>query len=77
MEIFASDARTVTLDNFSIERHAVGAPVTVRAQLLVSTPTMRPAEMRIQAECEFDDIPNPNQRDLGRRLLELISMRVA
>ena len=40
MEIVKTDVRAVTLERYSIEREASGEPVTVRAELLVSTPTM-------------------------------------
>jgi hypothetical protein len=36
---------------------------------------MRPAEMRVRVDYEHDDIPNPNEVDLGRRLFQLLRNR--
>jgi hypothetical protein len=75
MEIIKSDARTVTLDRYSIEREASDEPVKVRAWLTVSTPGMKPAQMRLRVDYEYSDIPNPNEIDFARRLLQLLRSR--
>ena len=75
MEIIKSDARTLTLDRYSIEREAAGQPVKVRAWLTISTPGMKPAQMRLRVDYEHNDIPNPNENDFARRLLQLLRNR--
>jgi hypothetical protein len=77
MEIIKTDVRTITLESYSIERAASGEPVTIRAELQISTPTMKPETMRVRVRYQYEDIPNVDERDLGRRLLELLRNRLA
>jgi hypothetical protein len=77
MEIFKSDARTISLERYAIRRDANGQPVKIRGWLLVQTPAMKPAEMRIRVDYEYDDIPISSEHQLGRRLLELLGGRIA
>ena len=77
MEILKTDDRTITLESYSIERETSGEPVTIRAELQISTPTMRPETMRIRVKYQFDDIPTPNERQLGQRIVQLLGNRLA
>jgi hypothetical protein len=45
VELLKTDARNITLESYSIEREASGEPVTIRAELQISTPTMNPEAM--------------------------------
>ena len=76
MEIVKTDARTITLESYSIDRELSGGPVTVRAELLISTPTMNPKMMRVRVKYEYDGLPNMNERDLAQRLLTLLRNRL-
>lgn len=76
MEIVKTDARTITLESYSIDRESSGGPVTVRAELLISTPTMNPKMMRVRVKYEYDGLPNMNERDLAQRLLTLLRNRL-
>jgi hypothetical protein len=89
MEIFKDDdgGRTITLESYSIEREAADEPVTVRAELQISTPTMRPTLIRVRLKYELDDIPSgaPIQEQrpslselaLGHRIVQLLRNRLA
>lgn len=68
MEIVKTDVRIITLESYSIERETIGEPVTVRAELQISTPTMKPAVMRVRVKYQHDDFQNPNERDFARAL---------
>jgi hypothetical protein len=77
MEIWKSDARSITLERYSIEREASEQPATVRAELLISTPTMTPSLMRIRVKYQTPDMPNPaNEQNFARRLLQLVGDRI-
>lgn len=76
MEIVKSDVRTMTLDRFRIERGEIGGPVKIRAWLTVLTPSQDPSEMRIRVDYQYDDIPNQTERELGRRVVELLRNRL-
>jgi hypothetical protein len=76
MEIVKSDVRTITLESYSIEREASGEPVTIRAELQIATPAMKPETMRLRVKYQFADLPNRDERDLARRLLELLRSRL-
>jgi hypothetical protein len=73
MEIYKSDVRTITLEGYSIERETPGEPTTVRAEFVVSAPTMTPSAMRVRVKYQVPDMPKPaNERDFGRQLLQLV-----
>jgi hypothetical protein len=77
MEILKRDERTITLERYSIEREAKDQPATVRAELLVSTPTMTPATIRVRVKYQVQDMPNPaSEGDFARRLLQLLGNRL-
>jgi hypothetical protein len=76
MEILKSDARTITLESYSIEREASGEPVTIRAELQISTPNTKPETMRIRMKYQSADFPNRNERDLAQGLLTLLRDRL-
>jgi hypothetical protein len=75
MEILKSDMRWITLDRYSIERETPDQPVKVRAWLSVSAPGQPPETIRVRVDYEHSDIPSPNERDLGRRLVSLLGNR--
>jgi len=77
MELVKTDARSITLESYSIEQEQSDGPVTIRAELLLSTPTQTPSSMRLRVKYEMADIPCPNQRDLGRRLIQLLANRLS
>lgn len=73
MELFKSEARSITLERYSIERESSGQPAIVRAELLVSAPTMTPSSIRVRVKYEMPQMPAPaNEQDFGRRLLQLL-----
>jgi hypothetical protein len=76
MEILKTDVRTIMLERYSIEREASGEPLTVRAELQISTPDMDPQAVRIRVRYQYGDIPSANEREFGRRLLQLLRNRL-
>jgi hypothetical protein len=74
VEILKTDVQSITLESYSIEREASGEPVTIRAELQISTPTMTPETMRIRVRFHHDFLFR-NEADLGQRLLELLRIR--
>jgi hypothetical protein len=76
MDIIKSDARTVTLERYSIKRSAAGAPVQVRAWLLLTMPSDIPSTMRLRVDYEYSDIPNPDEKKLGTRIVQLLARRL-
>jgi hypothetical protein len=48
VEILKTDVQSITLESYSIDREASGKPVTIRAELQISTSTMTPETMRIR-----------------------------
>jgi len=74
MEILKTDVQSITLETYSIEREASGQPVTIRAELQISTPTMTPETMRIRVRFQHDFVFR-NEADLGQKLLELLRIR--
>ena len=77
MEIIKTDARTVSLERYAIERGAPGEPLRVRAWLLLTTPDQKPAAMRVRVDYECDDISYPKERDLGNQIVRLLARRLA
>jgi hypothetical protein len=75
MEFLKSDARTIALESYSIERGASGEAVTVRAELQISTVTMEPATMRVRVKYQCPDFLNRNELDFARTLLKLLRDR--
>ena len=73
MEIVKTDTRSITLERFSIEREEPEKPVNIRAWLTVETPAQTPSVMRVRVDFENDDIPNPNEQTLGRRIVRLLA----
>ena len=74
MEIFKTDVQSITLESYSIEREASGEPVTIRAELQISAPTMTPETMRILVRFQYDFVFR-SEADLGQKLLELLRIR--
>jgi hypothetical protein len=74
MEILKTPVQSITLESYSIEREASGEPVTIRAELQISTPTMTPETMRVRVKFQHDFYFR-NEADLGQRLLELLKNR--
>ena len=74
MEILKTDVQSITLETYSIEREASGQPVTIRAELQISTATMTPETMRIRVRFQHDFVFR-NEADLGQKLLELLRIR--
>jgi hypothetical protein len=74
MEILNNGVQSITLESYSIEREASGQPVTIRAELQISTPTMTPETMRIRVKFQQDFVFR-NEADLGQKLLELLKIR--
>ena len=74
MEILKTDVQTITLESYSIERETSGEPVTIRAELQISTPTMTPEMMRIRVKFQHE-FQYRNESDLGQKLLELLRIR--
>jgi hypothetical protein len=74
MEILKTDVQSITPESYSIERKASGEPVTIRAELQISTPTIPPETMRIRVRFQYDFVFR-NEADLGQRLLELLRIR--
>ncbi|HEY3618739.1 MAG TPA: hypothetical protein VGK96_18145 [Candidatus Sulfotelmatobacter sp.] len=75
MDMIKSDDLTITLERYSIEREAIGEPVTIRAEIQISTPKMKPETMRLRVRYQSDGDQNMNERDLARKLLELLQRR--
>jgi hypothetical protein len=76
MEILKNDTRTITLESYSIERDANGEPVTIRAELQISTPTMNPETMRVRVKYQCSDFLNRNERDFAQTLLQQLRNRL-
>jgi hypothetical protein len=75
MDITKSDDLTITLEKYSIDREAIGEPVTIRAELQILTPKMKPETMRLRVRYQCDGDQKMNERDLARTLFELLQRR--
>jgi hypothetical protein len=74
MDIVKSEGVTITLERYCVEREAIGEPVTIRAELQISTPKMKPETMRLRVKYQSDD-QNMSEHDLARKLFELLQRR--
>jgi hypothetical protein len=74
MDIVKSEGLTITLERYSVEREAIGEPVTIRAELQISTPKTKPETMRLRVKYQSDD-QNMSEHDLARKLFELLQRR--